>query len=250
MRRIVLLPSLMLSMLAAPALAADVSVAVAANFTKPAEELGAAFTARTGDSVTFSFGATGALYTQITQGAPFEVFLSADAARPAQAIADGFAVDGSAFTYSVGRLVLYSPMLDLTDGEAVLEANAFEHLVHRRPGDRALRGGGARGDRQAGAQRRAAAEAGHGAEHHAGAAVRRERQCRTRLRRAEPGDRPARDARSGACRPTDHAPILQDAVLLRAGEADPAAKAFLEFLKSKEARAIIGRYGYEAGSDS
>ena len=62
MRRITLLLGIsLLALTSAPAFAADVSAAVAANFTKPAEEIGAAFTAKTGDTVTFSFGATGAL---------------------------------------------------------------------------------------------------------------------------------------------------------------------------------------------
>ncbi|HEY9012569.1 MAG TPA: molybdate ABC transporter substrate-binding protein, partial [Devosia sp.] len=106
----------------ATASAAEIHAAVAANFTRPAEELAAAFTAKTGDTVIFSFGATGALYAQISQGAPFEVFLAADAGRPAQAVTDGFGVEGTGFSYAVGKVVLYSPSLDLTDGEAVLRA--------------------------------------------------------------------------------------------------------------------------------
>ena len=77
-----------------------------------------------------SSGATGALYTQITQGAPFEVFLSADNKRPA---AGGrpraSASRARVFTYAVGKLVLYSPTLDVTDGEAVLKAGAFQHIA-------------------------------------------------------------------------------------------------------------------------
>jgi len=45
-----------------------------------------------------------------------------------------------------------------------------------------------------------------------------------------------------------HRPILQDAVLLRTGAANEAARAFLAFLKGPQARAIIERYGYEAGA--
>ena len=86
-------------------------------------------TAKTGDSVVFSFGATGGLYTQISQGAPFEVFFSADNKRPTQAVTEGFAIDGTVFTYAVGRLALYSPMLDLTDGPAVLAAGDFQHIA-------------------------------------------------------------------------------------------------------------------------
>jgi molybdate transport system substrate-binding protein len=116
-------------MLAAPAKAGTVNAAVAANFTKVAEQLGADFKAATGHDVVFSFGATGALYTQITQAAPFDVFFSADDKRTKTAITDGFAVDGTDFTYAVGKVVLYSPTLDVTDGEGVLKANAFQHIA-------------------------------------------------------------------------------------------------------------------------
>jgi molybdate transport system substrate-binding protein len=67
---------------AAPALAADTQVAVAANFTEPAKEIAAAFKAKTGHTATLSFGSSGQFYTQIAHGAPYEVFLSADAERP------------------------------------------------------------------------------------------------------------------------------------------------------------------------
>lgn len=87
--------ALCLALAPLPTTAGEVSVAVAANFTRPAEALGAAFTAMTGDAVSFSFGATGALYAQITHGAPFEVFLAADAKRPSQAVSEGFGVGGA-----------------------------------------------------------------------------------------------------------------------------------------------------------
>ena len=87
------------------------------------------FNAETGHDVTYSFGATGQLYTQISQGAPFEVFLAADDERPTKAVADGFAVDGAVFTYAIGALALYSTTLDLTDGAAVLTAGDFDKLA-------------------------------------------------------------------------------------------------------------------------
>jgi len=114
---------------AEPASATDVNAAVAANFTKVATDLAAQFETATGNHVNLSFGATGALYTQITQGGPFDVFLSADDKRTATAIKDGFGVEGTEFTYAVGQVVLYSPTIDVTDGAAVLKGGAFEHIA-------------------------------------------------------------------------------------------------------------------------
>lgn len=248
MRRITLLLGLgLLALAGTPAFAADVSAAVAANFTKPAEEIGAAFTAKTGDTVTFSFGATGALYTQISQGAPFEVFFSADNKRPKQAVAEGFAVDGSVFTYAVGKVVLYSPSLDLTDGATVLKANAFQHLSVADPktapyGAAAMETLEKLGLTEALTPKIVTGENISQALQFVDTA------------NAELGfvalsqviDKPAPQVWRVPAE--DYTPILQDAVLLKPGEADPAAAAFLEFLKGDEARAIIEKYGYEVGA--
>src|SRR5579872_2623229 len=102
---------------ALPALAADVPVAVAANFTEPAKEIAAAFAARTGDHVTLSFGSSGQFYTQITQGAPFQVLLSADADRPERLEKEGLGVPGTRFTFAVGQLVLFSRTPGLVNGK-------------------------------------------------------------------------------------------------------------------------------------
>src|SRR3954467_15883431 len=93
---------------ASPALAAEVKVAVAANFTEPAKEIAARFKARTGHDAVLSFGSSGQFYAQIANGAPFGVFLSADRERPEKAEAEGYGVPGTRFTYATGRLVLFS----------------------------------------------------------------------------------------------------------------------------------------------
>ena len=72
--------------------AAQTNVAVAANFTDAAKEIAAAFKAKTGNEAVLSFGSSGQLYTQITQDAPFEIFLSADDERPKKAVAEGLGV--------------------------------------------------------------------------------------------------------------------------------------------------------------
>ena len=230
---------------ASPARARDVPVAVAANFTEPAKEIAAAFKTATGDTAVLSFGASGQFYTQISHGAPFEVFLSADADRPKKTEADGFAVASTRFTYAVGKLVLYSKTPGLVDGAgAVLASDRFQKLSIADP-----------------------ASAPYGAaaiqtlQHlHLYDAVKPKIVQGASITQAyqfvatgaaelgfvalsqvinEPGG-------SRWLVPSDdYAPIEQDAVLLKTGETDPAARAFLQFLKGPQARAIIKRYGYE-----
>lgn len=83
--------------------AEEVHVAVAANFTAPAKDLQPIYEKATGDKLVLSFGATGAFYAQIKNGAPFDILLAADAKTPAKAVAEGHGVAGTPFTYAVGR---------------------------------------------------------------------------------------------------------------------------------------------------
>src|SRR5471030_657143 len=112
---IVTAASLWVATVATPVLAEEITVAVAANFTEPSKEIAAAFEKASGDKVTLTFGASGQFYTQIASGAPFEVFLSADADRPTKAEQSGLAVAGTRFTYAVGKLVLWSATPGLVD---------------------------------------------------------------------------------------------------------------------------------------
>lgn len=236
--------ALAFGLLALPATAAETSVAVAANFTRPAEEIAAAFTAKTGDTIALSFGATGALYTQITQAAPFTVFLSADNKRPATAVTDGLGVDGTVFTYAVGKSALYSPGIDVTDGAAALKAGAFEHLAIADPKTAPYGAAAMEVIEKLGLTDAVTPKLVTG-----------ENITQTQQfidsGNAEIGfvalsqviDKPATQV---WLVPADlYTPILQDAVLLKTGESDPVAKAFIEFLKSDEARVIIEKYGYE-----
>ena len=93
-RMLVAAIAMFVASLAAPAEAGQTHVAVAANFTEPAKEIAALFKQKTGHEAVLIFGASGAFFTQITHGAPFEVFLSADEERPKAAVEQGFAVAG------------------------------------------------------------------------------------------------------------------------------------------------------------
>lgn len=109
---------------AGAARADEALVAVAANFANAVEAISAAFTADTGHTLQITTGATGKLYAQISEGAPFQVMLSADVKTPARIEEEGLGVAGSTFTYAVGKLVLWSPDAGRIsdDPKAALEA--------------------------------------------------------------------------------------------------------------------------------
>lgn len=130
MRRYAIL--VLLALLAGPLHAADsITVAVASNFNRAAADIAAEFTAATGIAVRRVTGSTGKLYAQIEHGAPFDVFLAADAERSAGLEASGRAVAGSRFTYATGALVLWSR--DRNDCLAVLAANVVGRVALANP---------------------------------------------------------------------------------------------------------------------
>ncbi len=116
------------------ALADDIPVAVAANFAAPMEEIAEAFNQITGHRLKISTGASGKFYAQIRNGAPFQVFLSADQEKPEQLEKDGLAVQGTRFTYAIGKLALWSADPDKVDNKGkVLESGRFNKIAIANP---------------------------------------------------------------------------------------------------------------------
>ncbi len=236
------LPALLAS-LSFSAQAGQTHVAVAANFTEPAKEIAAQFKQKTGHEAILIFGASGAFLTQISHEAPFEVFLSADSDRPKAAIDQGFAVPGSQFTYAIGKLVFWSKVVDVTNGEAALKAGDFRKIAIANPnaapyGTAAIETMKALGVFDA--LRSKVVQ---------GSSIAQAFQF-VDTRNAEVGF-VALSQLFGATEGTRwlvpqalYSPIRQDAVLLKRGEKDEASLAFLAFLKGPEARAIIEKFGY------
>jgi molybdate transport system substrate-binding protein len=230
---------------AGPALAAETQVAVAANFTEPAKEIATAFRAATGHTATLSFGSSGEFYAQMAHGAPYEVFLSADADRPAKAEQDGLGVTGSRFTYAIGRLVLYSKTPGLVDGAgAVLSGARFAKLAIADPAAAPYGAAAVQTMKKLGAYDRVKPKMV------TGTSISQTYQF-VQTGAAELGFVAYSQVinQNGGSRwlvPSgDHAPINQQAILLYTGAKNPAAKAFLDFLKNSAAVAIIRKYGYE-----
>ncbi len=126
--------ALALAALPSLALAEDVNIAVAANFTAPMKAIVAQFEKETTHKVAVSLGATGKFYAQIKTGAPFDVFLSADDETPARLDKEGNAVAGSRYTYAVGRLALWSATPGFVDDKGeVLKSGKFANIALAAP---------------------------------------------------------------------------------------------------------------------
>ncbi len=110
--------------------AADIKVAVASNFTTTIKQLKPIFEKQTGHNLILHFGSTGKLYAQITNGAPYDIFMAADVKRPKLLVEKGLAVSESRFTYANGRLVLWVPE---SDAKAVFNAGNIDRIAITNP---------------------------------------------------------------------------------------------------------------------
>jgi molybdate transport system substrate-binding protein len=127
-------PLLALAAMAGALHAAEAQVAVAANFAEPIKAVAAVLEKTTGHMLRITVGATGRLYAQIRNGAPFDVLLAADAKTPAQLETDGLAQPNSRFTYATGKLVLWSADPAKVDAQgAVLKGEGFRKLAIANP---------------------------------------------------------------------------------------------------------------------
>ena len=219
-------------------------VAVAANFAEAFDELSARFTAETGIEVESVCAATGILYAQIAQGAPYDLFLAADTARPARAVEEGLASAGGRFAYATGRLALCGRVAP-DRAEANLTGNQFRHLALANPetapyGAAALQVLERLELRDALEPRLVYGQSVAQTMHfiHSGAAE------LGFVALAQVVKRPGVDFWEVPSHL--HAPLRQDAVVLRSARRADAAERFAAFLQNPTARGILQEYGYGA----
>lgn len=234
--------------MAGNALADQVQVAVAANFTAPMQAIASAFEKDTGHSVQASYGATGQFYAQISNGAPFDVFLSADDSTPAKLEQEGLSVKGSRFTYAIGTLVLWSPKQGFVDDQgAVLKKGEFKHLSIANP--------------KAAPYGLAATQtlAKLGLSDSLKSKIVEGQNITQALQFVSTGNAELgfvalsqvykngkiTSGSAWVVPETMYEPIRQDALILKKGEANPAAKALVEYLRGPKAAEIIKAYGYQ-----
>ena len=228
--------------------AETVNVAVAANFTAPMKAIAAEFEKDTGHEAKLAFASSGKFFAQIQNGAPFQVFLSADSEKPEKLAQAGMAVPGSRFTYALGSLVLWSPKLDFVDASGeVLKTGTFEHLALASPKLAPYGAAAQETLEKLGLWSNLQEKLVEG-----------ENIAQT-LQFVATGNadlgfvalsQVMKDGQltegSSWIVPADlYSPIRQDAVILTGGADNPAATALMDYLKSEKAAAIIKSYGYK-----
>uniref|UniRef100_D5X3P4 Molybdenum ABC transporter, periplasmic molybdate-binding protein n=1 Tax=Thiomonas intermedia (strain K12) TaxID=75379 RepID=D5X3P4_THIK1 len=230
--------------LAASAQAETLTVAVAANFKKPAEEIGAAFKAKTGDEVKYAFGATGQFAAQIRNGAPFDILLAADDTTAPALAKDGLALASSNFVYARGTLVLYSTMLPVKEqGEQILRKGDFAHVSIANPKTAPYGTAAIEAMKKMGvydALKPKIVEGSNIGQTFDFVATGNAQAGFVALSQAIGAGK----GQWWVVPQADYAPIDQSAILLKPGENKAVAKAYLDFLRGPEARTVIEKYGY------
>ncbi len=231
--------------------AAEVLVAVAANFTAPMKLVAESFAAATGHHASLAFGSTGKLYAQIRNGAPFDVFLAADSATPARLVDEGLAVEDSRYTYAVGQLALWSARPGLVDGDGrVLAQGGFKRLAladaklapYGRAAEETLQSLGLLETLK---PRIVTAESiGQSYQFVASGNAELGFVALSQvLRDGIAGEGSLWRVPNGM-----HEPLRQDLVVLKSGERSAAARALAAYMRSDEAREIIRKFGYEVAN--
>lgn len=212
------------------------------------QRIAAAFARDTGHRAVLSFGSTGKLYAQISNGAPFEVLLAADQETPARLERDKRTVAASRFTYAVGRLVLWSKDATLVDSKGeVLRRGNWSRIAIADPrlapyGAAAMDVLGPMGLRETLQSRLVQAES-------IGMAYQFVSTGNAALGFVAlsqvMADGAIREGSAWVVPAALHRPLRQDAVALAGSQSNPAAAALLAYLQGPQARAIVRGYGYE-----
>ncbi|NNE40375.1 MAG: molybdate ABC transporter substrate-binding protein [Marinicaulis sp.] len=220
-------------------------IGVASNFNSTMQKLEAAFEENSNHEIVVSSGSTGKLYAQIVNGAPFDIFLSADAKRPELLEANSVGVAGSRFTYAIGQIVLWDPRGNAVGPERI-RSGEFRRLTianprlapYGRAAQQILDALGIIETRERFAYGENIAQSFAFVQ--TGAADLGFVALTQILQLPE-------DERGAYWTPLQeqYDPVRQDAVLLKRGSDNKTAIAFMEFLKTDEAKAIIAQSGYE-----
>lgn len=249
MKRLATLTCLLLSSLLSTTLRADdVPVAVAANFSVPMQMISVLFERDTGHKAVLSFGSTGKFYSQIANGAPFEILLAADDETPAKIEKEGLGVAGSHFTYAIGKLVLWSASPELIDAKGeVLKKGGFKHVAIANPKTAPYGNAAVQALSKMGILDKVQPLFVQGD------SISQTYQF-IATGAAEMGfvaySQIIKDGKIGSgsgwfVTPSLYDPIRQDAVLLSKGKDKPAAVALMNYLKTEKAKGIIRSFGYE-----
>ena len=227
--------------------AGEVTVAIAANFTAPMQQIAKTFEQDTGHKAQLAFGATGKFYAQIKNGAPFAVLLAADDETPERLEKEGLAVTGTRFTYATGRLALWSKQPNLVEDKGeVLRSNRFNKIAIADPKLAPYGMAAMEVIHKLGVQANVVPKLVQGesiGQTYQFVSTENAQLGFVALSQISIDGRITQGS-AWVVPQHLHTPLKQDVVLLNAGKDNAAAQALLKYLQSDTAKTIIKSYGY------
>ena len=228
--------------------ATEATVAVAANFAAPMKVIAQDFEKETGHRAVLAFGATGQLYAQIKNGAPFQLLLAADDKIPAKLEREGLGVAGTRFTYATGKLVLWSKNASLVDNRGeILRSGNFNQIALANPKLAPYGAAAMEVVETMGLTAAITPKIVQGANiSQVFQFVSSENATLGFVALSQVFESGKIKEGSGWIVPSNmHKPIKQDVILLRSGKDNAAAQALMQYLRSNKAKAVIRSFGYE-----
>jgi molybdate transport system substrate-binding protein len=230
-----------------PAHGAEVTVAVASNFSVPMRKIVQNFEIESGHKVRLSFGSTGGFYAQIKNGGPFQILVAADRETPSKLEKEALGVPGSSFTYAMGKLVLWSRKPNLVDQQGqILKVGQFQKLAIANPKLAPYGAAAMETLNKLGLLNELLSKLVQGENiNQAFQYVETENAQIGFVAMSQIVDQSKLIQGSAWVVPAHlYAPIQQDAILLLSGQGNAAALALMAYLKSPQAKSIMTDYGY------
>ncbi len=230
----------------------ELNVAAAADLKFAIGELAANFEKQTGNKVNVTYGSSGNVFSQIQNGAPFDLFFSADVEYAKKLEAGGLAEPGTLYNYAVGRIVIWMPQgvkVDLNAQGmnallgAVIQKIAIANPVHAPYGRAAVAA-----IKKSGIYEKVEPKLVYGENISQAAQFVQSGNAQAGIIALSLAISPAmKDSGKMWLIPTElHSPIEQAAVVVKNSRKKEAAKAFLEYVKSAAGKAVMEKYGFTA----
>lgn len=234
---------------AKPGHAADITVAAASDLHFAFKELVAEFERQTGDRVKLSLGSSGNFYSQIVNGAPFDLYFSADIGYPRKLAEAGLAAPGSLYQYATGRVVLWAPngtKLDLAKGLEVLLDPSAKKVAIANPKHAPYGRAAVSAMEHVGVYDRVKPKVVHGENVSQAAQFVQSGAADVGIIALSLALAPSlQSAGTFWLIPQDaHPSIDQGAVIVNTSKNRAAAQRFLEFVQTPAARSVMKRYGF------
>jgi len=236
------------------ALAGEIKVAAASDLTFAFKDVVAGFEKQTGNRVRLTYGSSGNFFSQIQNGAPFDLFFSADVSFPRKLEAAGLTEPGSIYEYAKGKIVIWAPnasKLDLSKGLTVLLDPSIRKIAIANPLHAPYGAAAVAAMKHAGIYDQVKGKVVQGENISQAAQFVHSGNAEVGIVALSLALAPAMksDGRYVIIPPADYPPLIQAAVILKSSREKKVANQFLQFLKEPTTVALMQQYGFAVPED-